>query len=65
MESDVDSVPWRDELTTEVPEIENGLDDHPNQTRLGAATWTKTPPANTLGGDERPGAEPLHASDWH
>ena len=24
MESDVDSVPWRDELTTEVPEIENG-----------------------------------------
>ena len=24
MESDVDSAPWRDELTTELPEIENG-----------------------------------------
>ena len=24
MESDVDSAAWRDELTTELPEIENG-----------------------------------------
>ena len=25
MESDVDSSPWRDEITTQVPEIENGF----------------------------------------
>ena len=24
MESDVDSAPWRDEITTEIPEIEKG-----------------------------------------
>ena len=35
MESDVDSAPWRDELVTNLPEVNNGYMTIPTSPRLG------------------------------
>ena len=38
LEVDVDDVPWRDELTTAVPEIADGVSDDPDRSRAGEPT---------------------------